>query len=121
VKDRLILDQGHDHLWRIYWEVVCEGSYDIGATLGEGPGTDWKGPAPKSNEDGEWDHWMAQRAASVSDGVEQDHNGFFWESKRAARSALRVINEALKHQKPMPEWAQKALAAGWKPPKGWRA
>lgn len=120
MKDKLVLDQPSD-FWRISWEVVVDGSYDIGATLGEGSPEDWEGDPPKSDEREEWEHWAAQKAASTSRGVERDGNGFFWESEKDARAAMRIVKEACKQERPMPEWATKALAAGWKPPKGWKA
>jgi hypothetical protein len=49
---------------------------------------------------------------------------FLWDSRSRAADALRAIKSALKmHRanKPLPEWAQTALAQGWKPPKNWKA
>ena len=44
-----------------------------------------------------------------------------WESKARAQRALTAAKLAAKHvEYPMPEWATKALAAGWTPPKGWK-
>lgn len=55
---------------------------------------------------------------------ERDRNGaWVWGSKRQASAALKVANAALiaaESDKPLPDWAQKALAHGWKPPKGWK-
>lgn len=118
MKDKLVLEEDRGGMWRIKW-VVAEDDWGDGAVLGEGTDKDWEGPAPTSRED--WEHWAAQRAASTTAGVERDLNGFFWESTRDARAALRVAKEALKQERPMPEWATKALAEGWKPPKGWKA
>jgi hypothetical protein len=36
------------------------------------------------------------------------------------KKALRVAKEVLKAKKPLPDWALKATAAGWKPPAGWK-
>jgi hypothetical protein len=47
---------------------------------------------------------------------------FRFDSTSVAREALRAVNARLnldKANKPLPEWAKKALAEGWKPPKGW--
>lgn len=42
-----------------------------------------------------------------------------WQTAAAARKVLAQINEALcAIDVPMPEWATKAKAAGWLPPKG---
>jgi len=49
--------------------------------------------------------------------------GFIFESKSKAKAALTAANAAIKVQrseKPWPEWAKTALAAGWKAPKGWK-
>jgi hypothetical protein len=53
--------------------------------------------------------------------------GFQWPTVSAARSALRAVNTARRLARtqaatatPMPEWAMTALAAGWKPPRGWK-
>jgi hypothetical protein len=43
--------------------------------------------------------------------------------EKVMKELLRVSKEALKNagdETPMPEWATKALEAGWKPPKGWK-
>lgn len=45
-----------------------------------------------------------------------------FDDKRDAQACLRIINAKLhyaKKSKPIPDWAEKALAAGWSPPKGW--
>ena len=47
---------------------------------------------------------------------------YLWPSKKAADAALRAINAAMlawEAGKPLPEWALKATAEGWTPPKGW--
>jgi hypothetical protein len=46
-----------------------------------------------------------------------------WESKSKAQKALAIANAAIKAlnaKKPWPDWALKAVAAGWKAPKGWK-
>jgi hypothetical protein len=118
MKDKLVLECGNDYLWRITWH-IADDDYGVGATLGEGTTSEWSGAAPKDRED--WEHWAAQRAAFATAGVERDRNGFFWESAGEAKAAFRIVKEALKQERPMPEWATKALAEGWKPPKGWKA
>ena len=32
-----------------------------------------------------------------------------------ATAALRIARAALKHERPLPEWAKTAIANGWKP------
>ena len=49
--------------------------------------------------------------------AESDWNGLIWSSKADAQKALKAANAALeahRSSKPYPEWAVKALAAGWK-------
>jgi hypothetical protein len=52
----------------------------------------------------------------------KDALGYHWETETHARKALIVFKAALKMErtkvKPLADWEQKALAAGWKPPKG---
>jgi len=51
----------------------------------------------------------------------KDARGLYWETKRAANSALRLARTAIANlERPMPEWAKTAAAEGWKPPRGWR-
>lgn len=46
---------------------------------------------------------------------------YVWERKSDAEAVRKAINAALKADaETMPEWAAKALAEGWKPPKGWK-
>ena len=69
-----------------------------------------------------WDVIKANLTASKTDGVQRDSTGYYWDSPRLARSALRAIRAALrdKTSKPWPDWAIAASAAGWKAPKGWK-
>lgn len=51
-----------------------------------------------------------------------DGEGLYWETEPAARKALKAIKDAWrinKSERPWPQWAKDALAAGWKAPKGW--
>lgn len=108
-----------DHIGRGEFRIAYyfEEDSDFGAFLGESS-TDGKDKAPKKPE--EWEHWRANKVC-VDLQAEQDNRGFYWHTKAKATAALRQIKEALKHaDKPLPEWAEKALAAGWKPPKGWK-
>ncbi len=49
------------------------------------------------------------------------HRGYEFETVTAAKKALAAINVGIKDKssKPWPEWALKAKAAGWAPPKKW--
>ncbi len=77
------------------------------------------GEAPKDKD--EWQQWAASKAIRSVPGVLFDIIGAFWETEAEARVALRVAKEALKQERPLPEWAKTALAEGWKAPKGWKA
>lgn len=115
MKDKLIVDN-IARGWRIVWELE---DGDIGADLNP---ADCKGKAPSSDEErGNWEHHVACETAGTTPEVLKDDRGFYWETEAQARRALRIIKEALKQDRPMPEWAKTALAAGWKPPKGWKA
>ena len=67
----------------------------------------------------------AIRKLSVGQGRPDDlaAREWTWESKSGATKALRAAKAAAaaaKTDRPMPEWAVKALAAGFKAPKGWK-
>jgi hypothetical protein len=109
-----------DHIlgnWRIVWEFED----DTGGMLGQDK-EDGKGEPPKDPDS--WEHWAASKAIlDAFPGVERDQNGFFWPTERAAKKALQAVKAVLKAnvpERPMPDWALKALANGWKPPKGWK-
>jgi hypothetical protein len=66
----------------------------------------------------------ALRGFFKTKGLELPFRGqeFSFETMALAREALRHINARLnlnKKEKPLPDWAKKALDEGWKPPKGW--
>lgn len=115
--EKLVVFERH-YEFQIGWEI----DGDEGAMLGE---TLYKKNDLKTCSSEDWDHVMATIVASETDGVSRSRgdytSGFVWESKRQAVDALRVIKIALKNKstKPWPDWALKAKAAGWKPPKTW--
>jgi hypothetical protein len=46
---------------------------------------------------------------------------FVFDSRADAKKAIAAARLAIKSlERPMPDWATRALAAGWKPPKGWK-
>lgn len=65
--------------------------------------------------------WRVNNAAKVFSNGEHDSldRGYEFDTKTAALKAQRAANVALKNG-PLEEWEAKALAAGWKPPKGWK-
>ena len=92
---------------------------DTGGVLGQDP-SDGEGSCPDDKDQDAWEHWVASKAIRSCKEVQRDPYGFYFESEALAKKALRVAKAALKADKPIPEWAEKALAAGWKPPKGWK-
>ena len=98
--------------------------YRIQWWLGNEPGGYLEKCATHHEEDDE--HFVAcsaARNAEVSHGHGYDWEGLIWSSKTDAQKALNAANAALeahRSSKPYPEWAVKALAAGWKVPKGWK-
>jgi hypothetical protein len=108
--DRLIVDGEHT-TWRIAWFLADEG--DIGAVLGEGP----IGHDIPSTDDENWSHRVATLVVSSSPGCQRDHGGFYFETRLLAQAAMKAANATIKN-KPLADFEKKALAAGWKPPKG---
>lgn len=116
------------YLYRIAW--FLEEEDDMGAVLGQGKERFTEAQlARATHENDEWEHMKAtmtiQQMTMATDnqpGVELDGTGYFWESLSEARKALKMVRAALKDKsnKPWPEWAMKAKAAGWKAPKNWK-
>jgi hypothetical protein len=105
-KDKLIIVDDRAFMCRISWWISED--QEIGGTLGEGP-------LDMSNETG-----IASQAIKETISG-RDEFGFYWESKAAAKRALAVANAAIKSiERPLPDWAVKAIASGWKQPKGWK-
>lgn len=74
-----------------------------------------------ANEDRTEDWICAHTAFSFS--PDYTNPFFLWETKGRATQALQAVKVALKayqESRPVPEWAQVALAHGWKPPKNWQ-
>jgi hypothetical protein len=70
------------------------------------------------------EHTAATNAARVVGDCEKRRDGVLvWETITGAKRALRAARAAVKAVQantPWPEWAIKAKAEGWKPPKGWK-
>jgi hypothetical protein len=112
---KLVVDCDRNR-WRLSWAFED----DVGGSLGQNS-KDGEGEPLSGWSRGDWEHWAASKAVKNLPGVERDSCGFYWESEAQARKALRVAKEALKQERPLPEWAVQALKAGWKPPKNWKA
>ena len=71
---------------------------------------------PESRAD--FDNWVVIVAVhKLADGV--GAHGFYFESMKRAKEALAAANLALLSKNVWPDWALKAKAAGWTPPKNW--
>jgi hypothetical protein len=80
--------------------------------------------SPLDESAGDKEFTIAARAVKPFASVDQFGNGHYvFISKRIALKALAAANTALHRMASgvkLPGWATKALAAGWKAPKGWR-
>jgi len=108
---------GDEYRWYIAWFFEDDGE---GGALGESTHTekDLENATPEDRE-----HILATLTAQKTEGWERGNFGVLtWESLTKAKAALRAVKAALKSDKggKWPEWAVKAQAAGWKPPKGWK-
>ena len=100
--------------WGIAW--FCDG--EEGGHIGEC--YDATKAEPPRSDDESWQQWTIERAALPFCADGHDHrNGFKFENQAMARKAMAAIKLALKATRPLFDWENKALAAGWKPPKGW--
>ena len=121
MKDHLMIDDADSYAYRIVWYLAEE--QDYGAVLGEGGVHPTREDLEKIEDFEDRTTALCDIVAGESSGVQHDDKGYCWESRSAAQTALRSCNAAMKQLasgKPWPEWAMKAKAAGWKPPKGWK-
>lgn len=112
-----IVDDRESRNWkyRISWYLPED--EDIGGSVGDEVFTE----KDLTNPDFDRDCVVAYMAAKETAGVDRD-TGFYWDTEAKAKAALRIVRAALKADggAPMPDWAIRALAAGWKMPKGWK-
>ena len=117
---RLVVDDTYtrDGTFQLTWYFPDEG--EIGGSVGDA----WLSNKDVKRENvaaDELESWILEHATvSLADEV-RDHDGFYFATKSRAAAALRVAKAALETtvvDKPLEEWEQKALAAGWKPPSG---
>jgi hypothetical protein len=117
VKETVALEWDRADLPRIVW--ICDDG-EPGANLGETiySEKDLKDP----NADRESLPFIAATiAASKTEGVELREGAYTWQSDAQARKALKAAKLGMKNlDTPWPDWAVKAKAAGWTPPKGWK-
>jgi hypothetical protein len=131
VADRIVIVESR-YGYSLQWYLEEDG--DLGLTLGEGETHESLSKMDKAitrrgtvgeDPDGKVEHAVTTLAAWKHEGMHlaPQGQGFYWESKKGAAEALRLVKVAikeLKDNKPWPEWAKQAAANGWKPPKGWK-
>jgi hypothetical protein len=115
----LIVDDRDSANWKYRLSWYFPEYADIGSSVGDWAYTEID---LKTLDVSNVDCAIAYLAVAKLDGIQKDASGFFWETREAAQSALRVAKAAitLGVDRPMPDWARQALAAGWKAPKGWK-
>jgi hypothetical protein len=115
---RFIVDEiTYLHAYAIGWYEDGECDAHLGQSKADG-----QGPEPTEREDWEW--WKASKVCIELKAPRTGHGAmqaFTFDSHRAALAALKRIKLELAQERPLPDWATKALAEGWKPPKGWKA
>lgn len=116
---KLAIDSDQLGIYRIYWWI----DEDLGGCIGEIKGSEAEEVEVAKKGDLEtWECYVASRVAASSEGQKCDWRGFYWDTEKAARAAKKQIEIALRNkpEAPWPDWAVKAKAAGWAPPKGWK-
>jgi len=104
--------------FRIRWIDPEDG--EEGGAVGDARDEYKKAPDPNKDRDA-WEVYIVETALKDLDPKpEFDLEGYFWDNKREAHAAFRIAKAALEQEKPMPDWAKKAVAEGWKPPRGWK-
>lgn len=116
--DKLVVDDSaQDGAIRITWEL--EEEQDLGRSIGDGYDPDEPEPNRETNEE-DWENWAAERAAlPFRDPGARHVYGFEFATTATAKAALAAIKIRWTAKRPLFEWEQKAIAANWKPPKGW--
>jgi len=112
---RFIVDELRHGEYGIGW--LEDGDCD--AHLGQSP-DDGDGPEPQEREHWEW--WKASKIVLDMGAVRSSVSyAYVFDAKARADAALKRIKLELAQERPMPDWAKKALDEGWKAPKGWKA
>lgn len=117
--DKLVIEERGGGYCIGWW---LEDDRDLGLVLGPYKDTLKQDPTKVSRE--ELETVLATQAIHnlTQPNREVYQSEWIWDSEASAQAALRVAKEAIKAGvvRPMPDWAVKALEAGWKPPKGWK-
>ena len=120
---KLAIDSGRYGFWIGWWDDeddMMAGDLRLGEVL------------PVSPKDSVEDQKGCEEHNFITDEVRKevppdyiDNEAFCWDTENRVKKALGVARRALKafkshYKKPWPEWALRAHAAGWRPPKGWK-
>jgi len=115
------------YFFRLQW-LIEDDDYDTGAILGENypknVSTAKKNLEKENISTEEKIDCIALIAAEETKGMMKDSDGYYWETKKEAREALKYIKASIKNFKEdktnWPDWTKKALLNNWKPPKNWK-
>ena len=115
----LIVNDNESASWKYRLSWFLPADDDIGGNVGD---LLYSKADLKTLDASDVDCAVAYLALAKLAGIQRDHSGFFWETPAAARGALRIAKAAIAVgvDRPLPDWAQQALAAGWTAPKGWK-
>lgn len=116
--DKLVVDDsGPGGAIRLTWQL--DSDEDLGGSIGDGYDPNELEPERGVDEEA-WMTWAAERAALpfIDSGARHNY-GFQFASVAKAKSALAAIKLGWATKRPLLDWEQKAIAANWKPPKGW--
>lgn len=111
-----VVEEASTGNYHIAWFIPDDDGY--GAYVGAGFPED-----EKVTEDNKNELWEMKTANEVARPFAccKGSYGYEFETEKKAKQALVACNLALSSREvPMPDWALKAAAAGWKPPKGWK-
>jgi len=107
-----------DGAWRVAWYLPED--EDFGAYVGDRDVSEYTGGSDEKKK-ARWEIMTADAAAKPFADGRKDMYGYRFDSEKQARLAMLAANTSLLNSgAPMPDWAVKATAAGWKPPKGWK-
>lgn len=132
--DKLVVEHEDYDTYRIYWWLEEDG--DLGGSVGDHESSEERreklleqirsSSPPREDDIASLECCAADLAAAKTVGAVKDWNGYRWSSKAQATQALKEIRAAvkavrleMKTGRKEPDWAIKARAAGWAPPKGW--
>ena len=94
---------------------------DFGAYVGDRDVSEARDEDTDEDKKAKWEIMTADAAAKPFSCGKSMLYGYEFETEKKAKLAILAANESLLNDgAPMPEWAVKATAAGWKPPKGWK-